>query len=164
VDQELIIRQLNQQDKTDFINLVNEYIQEYIVTEKVFPVKFDPSIGQIYWESITDKPQDHRVVVAESKGRLCGFCIGEIHHYGKIEKVYFQGNQRGEIWDIFVSPQNRGLGIGENLIKKAEELFIESGCKDILLNEVGVDNLGAKKLYERIGYQPWNMRFYKKLG
>lgn len=163
MNSEVIIRELKPEDKDDFSGLVNEYIQEYVQIEKTYPIKYDSRIGPTYWDEIKKRPEDYVVLVAEVDGKLCGLCIGEIKHFGEIEKVYFEGVQRGEVWDIYVNPANRGKGIGEQMINRIESLFLEKGCPNVVLNGVNIRNSGAIKLYEKLGYKTWNMKYYKKV-
>lgn len=56
------------------------------------------------------------------------------------------------IYGFRVRPQFRGRGIGSRLLLKAEHDLLERGFKHISLN-VARDNLSARRLYERFGYQ-----------
>ncbi len=158
------VRLITQSDESLFKQLMNEYIREYVTIEKTYPVRFDPKMGEVYWKNITEDSQDHVVIVAQQVDELLGFCIGEIHHFGEIERTYFEGDRRAEIWDIYVSSEHRGSGIGGEMISQIEKEFVVRGCKNMVLNGVDIDNEGAKKLYEKLGYRPWNMKYYKRLG
>ena len=52
--------------------------------------------------------------------------------------------------DLFVKPEYRGKGIGERLLKTAQEFCLRDGAKGLAL-ETAVDN-PAKSLYERLGW------------
>jgi ribosomal protein S18 acetylase RimI-like enzyme len=51
----------------------------------------------------------------------------------------------------------QGRGIGTAIIAAAEDLAAAWGCSMIGL-AVGLDNTGARRLYERLGYQEWDGR------
>lgn len=60
-----------------------------------------------------------------------------------------------ECWleDVGVHPERRGDGIGEMLVKQVFAWGASKGTKYFLL-EVGFENRGAMKLYEKLGYRP----------
>ena len=59
--------------------------------------------------------------------------------------------------DLFVSPEFRQLGVGEQLLTKAKEFAIENNALGLGL-ETATDN-PAQKLYEKLGWQK-NSKFY----
>ncbi len=56
-----------------------------------------------------------------------------------------------EIQDVFVLPEHRRRGVASALNHAAERLAAERGHTRISLS-YGVDNLAARSLYERLGY------------
>jgi ribosomal protein S18 acetylase RimI-like enzyme len=63
------------------------------------------------------------------------------------------GAKRPLLWAMRVFPPLQGRGIGGALIRRAEALAQSRGAEEI---ELGVewDNEGARRFYERLGYQP----------
>ena len=57
-----------------------------------------------------------------------------------------------EILNLGVIPSARRLGIGRQLLDRAEEEAARLGVERLFL-EVAVDNLAAKRLYETAGYE-----------
>ncbi len=53
--------------------------------------------------------------------------------------------------DLYVQPDRRNQGVGEALLKQAQQFCIEKKCKGLAL-ETANDN-PAQKLYERLGWQ-----------
>lgn len=51
-------------------------------------------------------------------------------------------------------PEKRSLGIGRQLINKAETMVKEKGFNQVAL-AVEIDNSHAKKLYEKLSYSDW---------
>ncbi len=160
----LTVRRLKLDDKDVFTSLINDYVEEYIRTEDVYPVKYDPKIGKIYLGEITKEKSNFIILVALVKDQIIGFCIAEVHKFGKIEKAYFEGDRRGEVWDVYVNPKFRSMGVGKVLLKETEKVLLEQGCQNMVLNSVGVNNNGARELYERLGYKPWSIKYYKKIN
>lgn len=64
--------------------------------------------------------------------------------------------------DLGVRSTHRSRGLGAKLLAHAEHLAREQGCRGLRLC-TGVENLGAKKFYEREGWSPRAWAFKKKL-
>lgn len=89
--------------------------------------------------------RDSVVFVAETNGELLGFT----QLYPSFSTVSLQ-----RVWilnDLFVLPAARSKGIGQRLLKQAQNFCIEEGAKGLAL-ETGVEN-PAQKLYESLGWQ-----------
>lgn len=56
------------------------------------------------------------------------------------------------LYGLTVVAERRGEGIGTQLIREAERLCIDRGASHASL-DVDIDNLGALRLYERLGYR-----------
>ncbi len=63
------------------------------------------------------------------------------------------GSKRPLLWAIRVFPPLQGSGLGRALMRRAEALAQSRGAGEI---ELGVewDNEGARRFYERLGYEP----------
>lgn len=61
--------------------------------------------------------------------------------------------------DLFVDSRFRGLRVGENLVKHSLELAKSTNAKGVFL-ETETTNHNAKKLYERIGFEPAKNVFF----
>ena len=62
---------------------------------------------------------------------------------------------------ISVHPSARGRGVGAALMKQAERLAIKLGAQRIQLDSWDF-NFGAHEFFERMGFQKFNFRFWKK--
>jgi ribosomal protein S18 acetylase RimI-like enzyme len=69
----------------------------------------------------------------------------------------FAGKPTINIHDLAVLPEFRGSGVGGALLAEVERRAQERGCCKITL-EVHDTNAGAKRLYERTGFGPWDSR------
>src|SRR5512139_4094251 len=56
--------------------------------------------------------------------------------------------------NLDVEADRRGEGIGRALVAAVERLVVDLGYQRICLG-VGVDNPGARRLYDRLGYHDW---------
>ncbi|MEM7409883.1 MAG: GNAT family N-acetyltransferase [Myxococcota bacterium] len=66
----------------------------------------------------------------------------------------FAGKPSLNVHDLAVLPDHQGQGVGQALLAEAERrLVARDGCK--LTLEVHDSNEGAKRLYRRFGFGPW---------
>jgi GNAT superfamily N-acetyltransferase len=57
----------------------------------------------------------------------------------------------GEIWGIYISPEHWRHGIGRRLVKEAEHILHDRGCREVVL-WVLEDNMEARYFYEAMGF------------
>jgi len=60
------------------------------------------------------------------------------------------------IHDVAVLPRFRGLGVGTALFREAEKVALKRGCCKLTL-EVLSGNTEAQRLYERLGFSPYEL-------
>jgi len=68
----------------------------------------------------------------------------------------FAGRPSINIHDFAVLPEFRGQGVGRALLGEVERRARERDCCKITL-EVHDTNEGAKRLYESLGFGPWDV-------
>jgi ribosomal protein S18 acetylase RimI-like enzyme len=83
-------------------------------------------------------------LIARVKGEIAGFIIGRIEDS--------DDGLVGHILTIDVSPTHRRKGIAQRMLTEIEALFKARGISESRL-EVRVDNLAARKLYRKLGYE-----------
>ena len=64
---------------------------------------------------------------------------------------------------VAVDEKFRGQGIGSLILNKGINMARQKGCKRVVL-DVGLDNPGAKRLYERTGFKVFDKRSYPWFG
>ena len=89
-------------------------------------------------------------LLARQNGEVVGHSM--LFRRSKYSEVQ-AGPDPAEINALYASEQGRGIGTA--IIAAAEDLATEWGCSMIGL-AVGLDNAGARRLYERLGYQAWD--------
>lgn len=67
----------------------------------------------------------------------------------------FAGRPSVNLHDFAVAPEHRGRGVGSRLLAELERRARERGCCKVTL-EVHDSNEGAKRLYRRTGFGPWD--------
>lgn len=70
---------------------------------------------------------------------------------GTIQAI-LDGQSRGSIQNIGVTPKHRGAGLGTYLIYRALQGFVQAGIRTATL-EVTAQNTKALRLYERLGFE-----------
>jgi GNAT superfamily N-acetyltransferase len=67
-----------------------------------------------------------------------------------------------EIYDLFVTPEFQGRGMGLQMLKYIEEKAIEKGA-NLIRSETGIENTPSQKLHEKSGFHTYRVLFEKKL-
>ncbi|HMK54061.1 MAG TPA: GNAT family N-acetyltransferase [Methanobacteriaceae archaeon] len=73
--------------------------------------------------------------------------------------------QKGDFYlaGVAVDEEVRGKGIGGLILEEAIKMARERECKRVVL-DVALDNPGAKRLYERIGFEVFNKKSFPWFG
>lgn len=87
-------------------------------------------------------PKHSALLVAKQGLDLAGYALIFLH----------QGTRLARLYSIAVSENFRGQRIGQQLLEAAEKVACDAGRVYMRL-EVRKDNIGAIKLYEKLGYQ-----------
>ena len=95
------------------------------------------------------------IFVAEDEGLLKGFLCGQLLKSVCYSVFYV------EITELFVEEASRRRGIGDGLMRFAENWYREKGIHDFQLF-TGGDNFSAHKFYERMGYRRDDDLLYRK--
>jgi DNA-binding HxlR family transcriptional regulator/GNAT superfamily N-acetyltransferase len=115
-----------------------------------------------YLENIV-KQLEGRILVAESNQQLFGFIVCFIEEMEEGDKHIIEEQRRfGYISDLYVLPEGRGQGIGKALVKQAENHFHNLGLFSVKISFLH-NNYQAEKLYYRLGYQPYENIYEKRL-
>jgi len=82
--------------------------------------------------------------LAFHKGRAFGVVVGK-------QEKHKSGTDRGYVAMLVVEHAYRGYGIGSRLVEKCIEEMVKANADEVVL-EAEATNLGAIRLYERIGF------------
>jgi GNAT superfamily N-acetyltransferase len=99
----------------------------------------------------------HKIFVAERDRIIIG-----LMSFHALDTLYGAG-KLGRITALVVTESERGKGVGKLLVKRAEELAHDSGCKRIELTSNN-RRTDAHKFYESIGFEANSKRFIKSLS
>jgi len=88
-----------------------------------------------------------------TKGRaLLLVAESEQHIVGYVLLLYHQGTSLGRVYSLAIAAEQRKLGLAKQLMEIAEREALEDG-RSFLRLEVRPDNAGAIRLYEKLGYE-----------
>jgi ribosomal-protein-alanine N-acetyltransferase len=92
-----------------------------------------------FWQLLSN-PQAVARQIRSAEGKMVAFAIGVIEEDGV-----------GHVTTIGVSPDHRRRGLAKIMLLSIEQGFALRGVTTVRL-EVRTDNIGARQLYEQIGY------------
>lgn len=84
-----------------------------------------------------------------------GFVMFTIEH-----GIYAQDVTRGRIQNLYVEPAVRNRNFGTALVERAEAALAERGA-DVITVDAMAGNDGARRLYERLHFEPHRVEFEK---
>ena len=98
--------------------------------------------------------------VAESNSEIVGFVYGAIHTADNMA-VIDNGQVYIEVEDIYVSPDNRGTGLGSVLLDKIICVAKEHGIERSLVYSSTKDMESIMKFYKKHDYKTWYIQMFK---
>ena len=147
---DIIIREAQLEDLNIIQNLNNELFklekENYDSTlVRDWPLSED---GKQYFEDLII---NHYVIVAIKDDKIVGYLAGSINEKGSYEEI-----QYGEINNMLVDNNFRGLGIGKLLVDKFKQY-----CKDNNINNLKVvasaKNIKAIEFYKKNGFNDFDI-------
>ena len=131
-----MIREIKLTDKEQWENLYEGYA-------KFYKVEMNKTILKTVWNWIHDKNHEVEGIVYEINNKIVGLA-----HYRKIPRP-LRGQEIGFLDDLYVDPDYRRKGIGENFLNYLKELSKSRGWNLVrwLTHD---DNIKAKSLYDRV--------------
>ncbi len=136
----------------DFIESERAYIPGFWVEGDVSAPYFDYLVKKI-------SESDGKIFVAELDGQIAGYIAVKIE---KDDSPRSAIKKNGYISNVAVLKEYQGKGLGQELIKRAEEFTKENGASHIAL-DVQIGN-SALSLYQKLGYKERSMWMNKKLN
>ena len=132
---------------------------QYETYERNFPgFRVDGAFLRDYERQLREAARHpaERLWVLEDDGQVCGFVWAALIAT-MLEPCV------GYIKSVYVAPNWRGRGCGEQLIATAEQWFADEGIPKATL-DASVGNQAALGLYERLGYRVTRLRMEKPCG
>lgn len=132
-------RPVTEGDLPDLLPMIGEYwVFERIrgfdparIGEQVARLLSDSRLGGAWIGLVDDRPA----------GYLLAVYVFSLEHLGLT----------AEIDELFVLPEHRGRGLGAELLRAAESVFVRAGCTNVSL-QLAHGNESAREFYRRHGY------------
>ena len=131
----ILIRSINQGDKSRWLQLFKEYIEFY-------ESKLSDTQYELTWQRINSEFNMHGLLAA-----IDGQIIGLAHYVFRPDTWEIEDFCYLE--DLYVDPKVRGVGVGRALIKAVEQIAVEKGSKRLYWT-TAEDNEIARKLYDKL--------------
>ena len=145
----------------DDISVISElYREQFKEMAKLIPDFIKEGDQSVEFLEKTISNDDSDILVYENDGRVVGFILLQAK-----ERPDFDFMIPGKycyIMDIIVTESHRNKGFGTALMNSAKDWAKEQNCSFINL-DVLVNNHGAIKLYEKLGFIPKAQEMYCKL-
>jgi GNAT superfamily N-acetyltransferase len=108
-----------------------------------------PPFLQEPWEvvahDVDEVIRDGVALLAEVDGRAVGYALAEVVPETPV---------RGHLYDLFVEEGARGRGVGRGLMGEVARRMRERGVSHLSL-DVALESTGARRLYDRLGFVPY---------
>jgi len=148
-------------DKTDAEDIAKIAYQVAKMHDESVPEYFKPVSEKEQLQNIKEMLGDEKLFVfkAVCEGKICGFLFLEIN-YRESDGLRF--SRVGTVLNFGVDEAVRHQGIGEKLLKSAEDFCLKQGCKALDMS-VFAFNQQAIQFYEKRGYKILDVSMRKVL-
>lgn len=154
-----MIREMETTDLNDLIEMqfeLQKYFSEIDKTRDSLPYKSIKDARRYMQKMIDDaNTMDGKIFVAEEKDQIIGFIQGVIIEHKKGADTFYDlthnPSKEGWIGLLFVKPEYRGGGTGQQLLDEMKKYFISKNCTSIRLLVLS-DNKHAVAVYEKNGF------------
>ena len=144
------IRKATKKDLDGIVELSHQlYLQQITVCQDDVTLRKNFKTIQKRAISKDMKKRKNAFFVAEEKGELAGFISGCIQE----DPPVVVEREKGQIWAFYVKEEFRGRGIGKKLFAEMKKWFRKKKVKTARLYVVKC-NVGAKRMYEKLGFEP----------
>ena len=154
-----MIREANENDykRIDEMQLeLQKYFSEIDQSRESLPYRNIHDAHRYMQKMIADaKNMNGKMFIAEKKDIVIGFIQGVIieHKKGDDEIYDLSHNPSKEGWVglLYVKPDYRGCGVGQELLGRMKDYFLAQGCTSIKLLVLS-DNTSAIDFYKKSGF------------
>lgn len=170
IEEEKMIREMNINDRKNIDEMqfdLQKYFSEIDQTHESQSYK-DIDDAHRYMQKMIDdaKNMNGKIFVAEEKDQITGFIQGVIIEHEKGADVFYdlthKSSKEGWVGLLFVKPEYRGSGIGQQLLDEMKNYFISKNCTSIRLLVLS-DNKHAIAVYEKNGFMRHDLEMILKV-
>ena len=127
-------------DKQGYNVISPEYKYDFFEKKEFKNSEFNKVMGNI-------KDYQGKMFLYKKDNKIVGLIVGSINNE-ETNDYDFKAPKRGRINELIINKDYRGQGIGQELFDSMEEYLKGLGCKAILIEVFGYNDL-AKKFYEK---------------
>lgn len=165
-----MIREMKATDLNDIVEMqfeLQEYFSEIDRTHDSLPYKSIEDARQYMQKMIDDaNNMDGKIFVAEEKDQIIGFIQGVIIEHEKGADTFYDlthnPSKEGWVGLLFVKPEYRESGTGQQLLDEMKNYFISKNCTSIRLLVLS-DNKHAIAVYEKNGFMRHDLEMILKV-
>ena len=170
IEEEKMIREMNINDRKNIDKMqfdLQKYFSEIDQTHESQSYK-DIDDAHRYMQKMIDdvKNMDGKIFIAEEKDQIIGFIQGVIIEHEKGADTFYDlthnPSKEGWVGLLFVKPEYRGGGTGQQLLNEMKNYFISKNCTSIRLLVLS-DNKHAIAVYEKNGFMRHDLEMILKL-
>jgi len=134
-----MIRKIDNRDRDIFVEMADEFYHTSAVNHPVPRENFEKA-----FDSMVNDGTYYNGYIFEDNDAVCGFCTVGI--------TYSQEAGGIVIWieDFYIRPDFRGKGLGSGIFERISTDFPNAARYRLEITE---SNQGAKRLYERMGFE-----------
>lgn len=129
-------------------------LQKYIIKMDVYSLNImGEDFEEQYYKRLLSKTKRNngKIYIAKSGEKVVGLIAGYIEKYSKSDAIDYACPKKGIIAELIVTMQQQKNGVGQKLMDKMQQYFVEQGCEYISL-EVFAYNQNARRFYEKNGF------------
>lgn len=112
-------------------------------------------------ESVRDTLARHAVAGGLRAARCDGDIVGFVN-FGLERGAYESDETRGIVHNVYVDPDYRERGIGDDLLAVAESELVDAGASVVALEAMAANDRG-RRFYRRRGYSPHRVELEKRV-
>ena len=154
--EDVIIREASLED----LNTIQELNNSLFKLEKEnydSTLVYDWPLSEEGKEYFLDLINNHYVIVAIYDNNIVGYLAGSILEKGSYEEI-----QYGEINNMFIKKENRGLGIGKSLINNFKDYCKSNNILNIKV-VASFKNKDAIEFYRKNGFEEFDITMTTKI-
>lgn len=141
---QITVRVATQDDLHDLARLNTQFNDVDTTAEQIIERLADPQCVEI-------------PIVAEVDHQITGFAALRV-----VPQIFYAG-AHAELTELFIEESYRRRGIGQALIRFAEQLAESQGAGELVIH-TGEENQTAQEFYVAMGYEPWEIVMGKTLS
>lgn len=141
-------------------------LQKYIIKMDEFSLNImGEDFREQYYKRLVSKTKRNsgKIYIAKSGEKVVGLIAGYIEKYSKTDAIDYACPKKGIVAELIVTIQQQKNGVGQKLMDKMQQYFVEENCEFVSL-EVFSHNQNARKFYEKNGFVERCVIMTKKIG